>query len=300
MKASRLLAGLLIVLLGVALFLSNFDVINVNWDLVFKLWPVLLIFAGISVLVHNEKWKAALYVLTTILVVIWILSAISEGSRSFHDVFDGDGSVRVQEFSTEMSKDISHAEFTLNAGAGKFSIADTTGSVLAAKAETNLGDYTFNSDKNGTTENLSLSMENHSHAWWFGGSRNDVKVRLNSGPDWRLNLNVGACKGDFDLAPYKVRSANIDAGASKITVRLGDKSDTTDLSFDTGVSKLTVYVPSSSGCRIDDKAQLSSKSFRHFTKTDDGRYVTPNFQNTSKKVFISIDAGVSSIKVVRY
>ena len=55
MKVSRIFSGLLIILLGVALFLSNFDVLTMNWHFIFRLWPVLLVFAGISVLVSNSK-----------------------------------------------------------------------------------------------------------------------------------------------------------------------------------------------------------------------------------------------------
>ena len=79
MKVSRLFAGVLIVLLGIALFLSNFNILRLDWHFIFRLWPILLVLAGISVLVSNSKWRAALYALTLILVIAWIVSAASEG-----------------------------------------------------------------------------------------------------------------------------------------------------------------------------------------------------------------------------
>jgi len=79
MKISRVFAGLLIVILGVALFLSNFDVVHFDWHFIFRLWPVLLVLAGISVLVSNPKWRTVLYAVTLILVVAWIVSAASRG-----------------------------------------------------------------------------------------------------------------------------------------------------------------------------------------------------------------------------
>ncbi len=300
MKASRVLAGLIIVLLGIAILLSNFDIVSFDWGLIFRMWPVLLILAGISVLVPNERAKVVLYIVTIVLVVVWIFSAFSRGSRSFRHVFDNKSNVRIQEFSVEMDRGVQHAVFTLDGGAGSFSIQDTTGSVVSARTESNVGSYNFDSDKNGGTETMNLSMKNGTHDWHFGHSENNVKIRLNSKPDWNLNINVGACAGDFDLTPYRVRSANIDAGASDITVRLGEKSDTTNLDIDTGISKLTIYVPAASGCQIDDKAELSAKSFDGFTKNENGTYRTSNFKNTSKKIFVSLDAGVSSIRVVRY
>ncbi len=301
MKVSRLFAGVLIVLLGVALFLSNFDVLRLDWHYVFRLWPVLLVLAGISVLVSNAKWRAALYALTLVLVIAWVVSAASMGWGRLSDIFRGHGGdIRSQEFTQDLSKGIRRATLTINAGAGSFTINDTTSELFTANTESNIGPYTFDSDQDGVTQRMSLELEGKEEGWHFGGSRNTVDMRLNPGPEWDIDASVGACSVDFDLSPYDVRQATIKAGASSIKVRLGEKADTTSLRMDTGASKLTVYVPSSAGCRIRDNAELSSKSFIDFTKDDDGYYRSPNYDSAKKKILIDVEAGVSSVKVVRY
>ncbi len=301
MKVSRLFAGVLIVLLGIALFLSNYNILHFDWEYFFKMWPVLLVLAGISVLVSNPKWKAVLYAVTIVLVIVWMISAATSGWRSLSNVFDGEGgNVRSQEFTQEMDKDVKRASLTISGGAGAFTLKDTTSDLLEARSESNIGHYSFDSDKEGTAESLNLTFEGKEHNWHFGSSKNTLDLSLNTRPAWDLDINVGACSVNFDLSPYKVRRASIKAGASSITLRVGDKADTTSLRMETGASKLAIYVPESAGCRIMDNAELSSKSFAGFTKGDDGFYRSPNYDSAKKKVFIDVQAGVSSVKVIRY
>ncbi len=301
MRVSRLFAGVLIVLLGIALFLSNFDILRLDWHFVFRLWPVLLVLAGISVLVPNPKWRAALYTLTLVLVIGWIVSAASVGWGSLSNLFHGDGgNIQSQEFTQDLGKDVRHAVLSIKGGAGSFTINDTASGLFAASTQSNIGRYSFDSDKEGTTQSMELAFQGRDNELHFGGSRNTVDMSLNTKPDWELNADVGASSVNFDLTPYVIRRATIKAGASSITVRLGDRSDSTRLRLETGVSSLTVYVPMTAGCRIRDNAELSSKSFPDFTKTDDGYYRSENYDSAKKKIFIDVDAGVSSVKVRRY
>lgn len=301
MKVSRLFAGVLIVLLGVALILSNFDVLRLDWRFIFKLWPVLLVLAGISVLVSNPKWRTVLYAVTLILVVAWIVSAASVGWGRLSSLFEGnDSNVQSQEFTQDFGGGVKSASLSVRAGAGSFTLEDTTSSLFRANTQSNIGRYTFDSDKNGTSQNMELSFRGKDTRWNFGRTRNTVDMSLNTAPVWTLDLDVGACSVDFDLSPYMVKQATIKAGASSVKVRLGNRSDTTRLRLETGVSSLKVYVPMGSGCSIKDKAELSSKSFDGFVKEGNGYYETPNFGSAKKKIFIEADAGISSIKVERY
>ncbi|MCL4510822.1 MAG: DUF5668 domain-containing protein [Bacteroidetes bacterium] len=301
MKISRLFAGILITLLGIALILTNFDIVSLNWHFIFKLWPILLIFGGISMLVSDSKWRGILFAVTSVLVLVWIFSLASIGWGNFRGIFHHDGRfTHNQEFTQDMSKDVRHAVLTLNAGAGYFSINDTSSELFYAHTESNVGDYALDANKDGSTERLDFTLKSREDHWSFGGSKNHVEMMLNPKPDWNLNVDVGACSVNFDLTPFIIRTAEIKAGASSLRIRLGDKSDTTHLSMDTGASSVVVYVPESAGCQINDRAELSSKTFDNFMKDSDGIYHTPNFDSAKKKVFIDIKAGVSSIKVKRY
>ncbi len=305
MKVSRIFAGLLIVLLGLALFLSNFDVLSLDWHFIFRLWPVLLVFAGISVLATNTKLKAVLYAVTAILVLAWIFSVASVGWGNFRGIFHRhESSTRLQEFSQGFSKDVRNAELSMSNGAGSFYLKDTTDKLFEATTESNIGNYSLNAEKEGSTAKLDLNFEGDNDNHWrfgdFGGDKNKIEIKLNQKVDWSLNMDVGACSADFDLSPFAVTSVDIKGGASSIKIRFGDRADTTNISMNTGASSVTLYVPQNSGCQIRDDAKLSSKSFPDFVETSDGTYETSNFDKSPKKIFIDFEAGVSSIKVRRY
>jgi len=303
MRVSRIFAGVLIVLLGLALFLSNFEVLSLDWHFIFRLWPMLLVFAGISVLATNTKLKAALYAVTAILVLAWIFSVASVGWGNFREIFHHHA-VHHQGFSQDLNKDIRHAELSMSNGAGEFILNDTTDKLFEAIAESNIGDYSLDAKEEGHTAKLDLNFEDNKDNHWrfgeFGGDKNKVVMKLNQKVDWKLNLDVGACSTEFDLSQFIVNSVDIKAGASSLKIKLGDKSDTTYVSMNTGASKVTIYVPQESGCRIRDEAKLSKKSFLDFVQADEDVYKTSNFDNAKKKIFVDIEAGVSSIKIRRY
>jgi hypothetical protein len=305
MKVSRIFAGALIILLGLALFLSNFDVLSLDWHFIFRLWPVLLVFAGISVLVANTKLKAALYAVTAILVLVWVFSVASVGWGNFQGMFHRhESSIRHQEFTQDISKDIRHAELSMKNGAGSFYLKDTTDRLFEANTESNIGGYSLDAEKDGATAKLSLNFEDDKDNHWrfgsFGGDKNKIDMKLNPKVDWSFDIDVGACSTDFDLSQFDVTSADIKAGASSIKIKFGDRADTTNVSLNTGASSVTLYVPRNSGCQITDDAKLSSKSFPDFVEASDGTYRTSNYDSAEKKIIIDFEAGVSSIKIRRY
>ena len=62
MKSRNLLLGVIILIMGVIALLVTLDVIEFSWRIALRLWPMLLIFAGIWVLPVKEVVKAALLV----------------------------------------------------------------------------------------------------------------------------------------------------------------------------------------------------------------------------------------------
>lgn len=55
MKNQNFTAGLILTILGGVLLLRNFDLLDFNWDEMFKFWPLLLIYAGLATIYGNKK-----------------------------------------------------------------------------------------------------------------------------------------------------------------------------------------------------------------------------------------------------
>jgi len=75
MKNKNFTAGIILSVLGILLLLKNFGLMNLDWDTIFKFWPLLLIYAGLASIYSNKKtWliPLAMGVITIIAIILWL------------------------------------------------------------------------------------------------------------------------------------------------------------------------------------------------------------------------------------
>ena len=130
--------------------------------------------------------------------------------------------------------------------------------------------------------------------------KHKVDIKLNENPLWEMDMNIGAANVDMDLSGFKTKNIKISGGASSIMLKTGDLYPQTTIDIDAAASSITIYVPAESGCRIQTSTVLSGRKMKDFKKTENNDYVTDNFEDSDNKVFVIVDAAVSSIEVIRY
>ena len=74
----------------------------------------------------------------------------------------------------------------------------------------------------------------------------------------------------------------------------------TTLNIDAGASSIDIQVPRASGCDVRLSTVLSGKSLNGFEKVEHGHYQTENFTEAEHKIYIKMDAAVSSTSIIRY
>ena len=299
MKLSTLFWGVLLIVIGGLFLLNNLGIMNVNWETIWRLWPMILVFWGLSIIIGKQRppWYAV--ALMIVLVLFMIIAAAT--SNWFHGDFDlvsGDGFQ--QKFEEPMAPNTEKATFRLQSSAGRFFIHDTTNQLVKAETEVNFGKYDLTKELSDNSAYVTLNFRGRNRSWNFGNGRNRVDVQLNAAPVWTINVEVGAASGDFDLSPFKVEELRLDAGASSMKVRLGDRAEETRVRVKTGAASTSIEVPESVGCEVRLQTALSGKRIRGFDKIGGNRYQTSNFESASKKIYIEVSAGVSSIRVDRY
>lgn len=76
MKNQNFTAGVILSLLGIVLLLRNFDLLDINWNVVLKFWPLLLVYLGLATIYGNKKtWVvpiAMLFITLVSIVLYWI------------------------------------------------------------------------------------------------------------------------------------------------------------------------------------------------------------------------------------
>ncbi|HTP12537.1 MAG TPA: DUF5668 domain-containing protein, partial [Bacteroidota bacterium] len=299
MKTGRFFWGTFFVVIGLLFLLSNTSFSQVDWSLSWKFWPLILVFWGLSKFTENRAVKAVFATLNGIL-----FACIIYGFFSFQWFFEPEDSTEPARYSQRLSEpyhaSIERASFEFDGGAGRFSIEDTTTNLVDAATEGSFGQYELDrSEEDGITD-ITLRMEDRRHFRFFGRMRNEARIRLNANPAWEMRFNTGAAKVNVDLTPYKVERLAIEAGVSTIRVRLGDRAEEAQVRVKTGVSSVRIEVPSSAGCEVYDNAHIGSTDFDNLSKEGDRRWRTDNFESAPRKIFVTIDAGVSSFRLRRY
>jgi hypothetical protein len=300
MKTGRLFWAALFIVIGLLGLLHNLSLLSFEWHFVWKLWPLALIMIGLATVLKDPRWRGALVAAAGVFVALVIFSSFQHGSREIEHAFadSGDGKYETQKMTESFLPSISRASLHFDAGAGSFEIGDTTGDLIAADIETSVGRYNLTRTDEDSLTRLDLSMKD-SNVHWRGNMHNSVDVRLHPDPEWDMDFDIGAAKMDFDLRAYKTRSVVVNSGASSIDLKLGDRADLTNVEIKTGVSKIDVDVPNNVDCQITTDAELSSKDFIGFKQIDTHVYQSENYGSSKKKMFINIEAGLSSIRVER-
>jgi hypothetical protein len=298
MRTGRLFWGVFFLTTGVVLLLERMGGWEVTWSLTWKLWPVVIILLGIAMIFRSPMIKT---VFAGVAGIVLALTTASMFSLSW--VGDGGSFERAgkeQTFREEFTPTSARAEFTLDSGAGVFTVEDTTSALITARTRSSIGEYALEHTSAADRERVRLHLPGSSHGVRLRNIENRVEVQLNPKPVWDMNMNVGAARLDMDLTPFAVETISLDAGAASISMTLGDRASETHMSIDAGASSIRIHVPESVGCQARIQAPLTSKRFPGFEKKEKGVYETENFSSAKKKIYIEIDAGVSSIRVERY
>lgn len=299
MRKSLFLPGLMFILVGLLVLLNNLGVLNVNWDLIWRFWPLILIFAGVSILLSNQRssWIGFL-VLLLLLIGVGILG--QHWNWHFLEHVKAPAVSVSRNFSEDYGTNISaRARFSLDASAGTFDINGTTDQLIDAQTDSNQGTFNLNRSDNDGVTTLTLKQEGNFQNFVIGKVKNAATVHLNTNPVWDIDLKTGAATLTADLSNYKVDTLTLNAGASQVTLKLGDQQQELHGTLSTGAASLKIQVPEGVGCEVATSTGLSSKDLPGFTQNG-STYRSPNFDTTSKKIYLTIKSGVSSITVSRY
>lgn len=306
MKFRNIFWGVILIFVGVLFILQNLQLIHFDWMNLWRLWPVILVLWGVSILPANSWIKLVLTLLILGASIFFMVDQTSQWddyqSRTewWNDWDRKDKTTIDQYFDVPFEDSVSEATLSLDAAAGSFLINQTTDQLLEFDKRGSWNSYSYLVKKlDGKTE-IMIEPESNNIRIRKGKNKNDINISLNDFPVWEINMDVGASAMDIDLTPYKVKTLDIDGGAAAFEIRLGDKYPETHVNIDAGASSIEIKIPETSGCDLQTSSVLSGRDINGFKKIDHGHYKTDNFGDASHKIFINIDAAVSSYSITRY
>jgi len=311
MKFRHIFWPVILIALGLLILLSNLGFVDSGWRILWNLWPLILIFWGIAVLPIKDLYKI-IAVIIILAFTVTFFNRLTEHSpfwgftkgwqRHYDWNIDNDENdtktYSEQVLSVPADSLSKRGVLDLDAAAGSFTIEGITSDYLSFRKTGDVGDYSLITKDTLGSKKISLSLEKQHVRGSIDG--NKVEIKLNDKPVWKMIFDIGAADMNLDLSNYTIDTINVDAGASAIKMKLGDKSPSTRVTLNAGASSIKIEVPEGSGCQINSESFLISRNFKGFDKKADRMYQTSNFNSSKKKIYITIETAVSSIDVIRY
>jgi len=303
-SSGRLFTGVLILLIGVLLLLSNTGVLGWGlWLNLISLWPLLIIAIGLRLIFP----KGPLAVLSPLVLVLMVVLAVFNPVGYYHSGSDDSSFRQVLEPGvSEAALIVDTGALDLNVSGGKISGSDIVGGARAGDlvnvseqwvGRPTVWTYTVSGDKATIHGKRSLSRI---MAIPFGSKRweNKTSITLNESIPWTIELNCGASNIDLDLSSIEVKRLDINSGASNIEIVLGDKASYTEVDIDAGFVAVELTVPRDVGILIEEKFALSGDNLGSLGFEREGDvWLSPGYSQTSKRIRISMDGGFSSFNI---
>ena len=114
-----------------------------------------------------------------------------------------------------------------------------------------------------------------------------------------LKVNAGASRTILDLSDVRLRSLDLQTGASETRVRLPKAAGSTTVKAQSGAASLTLEVPPGVAARIRTRMALGSTQIdqARFPASGNG-YESTDYATAENRVEIDVQGGVGSLRVI--
>jgi len=319
MKFRNVFWGLSLIIIGSLLVARNLGVVDFDWFNIIRLWPLLFILWGLSVLPIRQTIKVGVLVILLGGATWFVLEAPKSfepwdvfshfnynGNDAYQEGFDAGSATadflkNQQHITIPYTDTIQYAKFDMDAAAGKFTINDTSSYLLSFYRKGTYGSYyQYSVKRNDHDVSIKFTEKGNGYSFFHNNNHKEITISLNPEPVWNINLDAGASSVNYDLRKFKVRKISLNGGAGSFKITLGDKYPDVKVDIDAGASSLTLRVPENTGCDLEITAVMTGKHLPGFNKISSGHYQTENYDEAENKIHLNVDAAVSSFRIIRY
>ncbi len=294
-RRSSPLGAVLLLLIGGILLLNALGTLEWSiWWSVIRLWPLLLIAAGLDLLLGRSKLGgliATILVLALAVGALWLMSSGAIGG----DLVTQPIQVPLGD-STRASITVEPVVGTLRIGAAAESANLVEGSVSRGKDEKIEPKLAHA----GGVATYSLSAEGNSWNGFPGGWDQSRVWELALSPGASLSVVAEMAVGDseIDLTGLTMEFLKADMGLGRIKVVL-PATGRFDLSISQGVGVVEIVIPKGMAVRIETDTALADRQMPDDLVKDEEFYTSPGYANATDRV--EIDAAVAvGMLTVRY
>jgi hypothetical protein len=275
--------GVMIILIGIAIMLYNLNVLRFSmfWGIV-KLWPLLLVVAGLSIIFKRVRY---------INIILWLLfiGTVIAYSYLYKDEqtwFFGDA-VPMVEYSEIMKTD--QGELIIDGTVGEVSFRAQDGDGLRYSIAEHETEQTMLTQDALTILKLE---DQHKNMGFFQSKNFDISVP--SETKWYLDIDGGVMSINLTLEEVMTTGAHIDFGVGDVKMTLGDATGIYDINM--GIGDIEIDIPEHIGVKVTHDGGLVSFNTPGYDKIN-GDYYSSNYDTAEMVVEIRLDLGIGNIDI---
>lgn len=281
--------------LGVLFLLNNLGILAWSvWEAIFRLWPILLIAAGLELIIgRRSAWGSLLALLLTLAVLGGALSLFAAGMGTRYPV-------AVEEVRQAL-EGAARAEITIAPAVGTLHIEALPESARLVEGEIRLGrgerlkrDFAVEDD----TATLALRSEGAPFGPFIGGWGVDRAWRLGLNPKVPLQLAISLAMGEsnIDLTGLTVSDLEVSMALGRTTLILPEKGRFT-AKVESAIGQTTVIVPAGLAASIHVDTGLAHRELPDDYRRRDDFYTSPGYATAANRVDLEVSQAIGSVTV---
>jgi hypothetical protein len=285
--------------------LQNTGVLPPNfWLNLWRLWPLVLVLAGIELLfAHRMPWMAVAGLAGLVLIggAAWANTNVTRepvaavSGRTVETDLDGAQQAAVTVRFAAGQLDVGawpEADSTQLASMTYDGPAEQAPRPSYSVSPTGVGQLQYQVSGHGTPNFAPIG----------GGSADTTRMSLDLSqtvPITSMTIQTGAANTNLDLSSLQVDNLDVSMGAANTSVKLPKITGTSTAHINGGASNLTVNVPPGVAARIRYRGGLSTINVdtTRFPQVDTGLYQSPDYDTATSKVDVTLETGFTTIQV---
>lgn len=295
-RRRSIVGPLILIALGVGFLLSNLGLVTWNiWELMFRLWPLWLVAAGIDLLFGRSRWGSWVGVG----LVLALIGGAGWFAQGAWNPISGEVA-RAESFSQPLSGARS-ADVTINSSVGQLFIRESSNSTVLVEGQINSrpGErVTRDYSRSGDTARFDVKSHQQGFVPFFGGDRSGGLWELALSPQVPLNLNIatGVGKAEVDLSHLQVTDLRLQSGVGAANITLPAQGQVR-ARIDSGVGAITIQLPRGMAARITAENGIGNVSLPTGYAQQGGVWVSPDYASAPNRVELSVHGGVGAIHI---
>ena len=294
-RTGGLVGPILLIGLGLIILMNNLGILNLSvWNVLFRLWPLILIAMGVDFLIGRRSILGSLVALVLI-VAVFVIGVLLMGTRI------------EPSFSTEKIRhslgDATSAEVSVNPAVGFIRVSalgQGTDNLIEGDIRVIRGEKwseTFDADK----DPIVYTVKSQRIGWIpsFGIWEDTASWDVGLNPEVQLNLDVslGVGKSELELGGLVLTYLDADIGVGKLTVTLPNEGQFR-AHIDSAIGETFVIVPRGMAARIRVSTGLGTSQMPAGYSRQGDYYISAGYGTAENRVDLEISQAIGLIRVI--